>query len=128
VPEAKISIGDNVGFSGTTIQCYQEITIGDWCNIADAYLVDSPSHPLSKDRRFVDPGDVSAAPVKIEENVWISTRVVIGHGVRIGKNSVVGACSLVRSSIPADSFYAGNPAKFIKTILPTTDRPRDELP
>lgn len=128
VPEARISIGDNVGFSGTTIQCYQEITIGDWCNIADAYLVDSPSHPLSQDRRFVDPGDISAAPVKIEENVWISTRVVICHGVSIGKNSVIGACSLVRSGVPANSFYAGNPAKFIKTVLSSSEPPIDGLP
>lgn len=128
VPEASITIGDNVGFSGTTIQCYQEITIGDWCNIADAYLVDSPSHPLSQDRRFMDPGDVSAVPVKIEENVWISTRVVICHGVHIGKNSVVGACSLVRSSIPANSFYAGNPARFIKSVPPASQPPIDNLP
>jgi len=118
---ATISIGDNVGFSGTTIQCFKEISIGDWCNIADAYIIDSPAHPLSADRRFIKSGDVPVAPVRIERNVWVSTKAVILHGVTVGENSVVGACSLVRSDIPANSFYAGNPAKFIKSISPSTD-------
>ena len=120
-PDATISIGDNVGFSGTTIQCFEEISIGDWCNIADAYITDSPAHPLSADRRFVRSGDVPAAPVRIERNVWVSTRAVILHGVTVGENSVIGACSLVRSDMPANSFYAGNPARFIKTISSSTE-------
>jgi acetyltransferase-like isoleucine patch superfamily enzyme len=60
--------------------------------------------------------------VTLEQNVWISTQVVICHGVTIGANSVVGAMSLVRKAIPADCFYAGVPATFIKKI-PTADDP-----
>ena len=116
LPGALIEIGDSVGCSGTTIQCFQHIFIGDKCNIADAYIVDSPAHFLSADRRSFTSQDVPSAPVKLEENIWISTKVVICHGVTIGANSVVGACSLVRSDIPSDSFYAGNPARFIKPI------------
>lgn len=119
--DATLSVGDNVGFSGTTIQCFREISIGDWCNIADAYIIDSPAHPLSADRRFVKSGDVPVAPVRIERNVWVSTRAVILHGVTVGENSVVGACSLVRSDIPANSFYAGNPARFIRSISSSTE-------
>jgi acetyltransferase-like isoleucine patch superfamily enzyme len=127
LPEAQIIIGDNVGFSGTTIQCSQQISIGNWCNIADAYLVDSPAHSLSADRRMVPDRDIPSAPVRIERNVWISTRVVVCHGVTIGKNSVVGACSLVRFSIPANNFYAGNPAKFIKPLPEPEERRIDDL-
>jgi acetyltransferase-like isoleucine patch superfamily enzyme len=116
LPGAVIEIGDTVGFSGTTIQCFQHIFIGDKCNIADAYIVDSPAHFLSADRRLYSSKDIPSFPVKLKKNIWISAKVVICHGVTIGVNSVVGACSLVRSDIPPDSFYAGNPAKFIKPI------------
>jgi len=116
LPDASIEVGDNVGFSGTTVQCFRNISIGDWCNIADAYIVDSTAHHLSADRRFLPVHEVVSAPVKLEGNVWVSTRAVICHGVTVGENSVIGACSLIRSSIPANSFFAGNPARFIKPV------------
>jgi len=120
-PDSFIEIGNNVGFNGTTMECFEHISIGDWCNIADAYIVDSPAHHLSADRRSFSSAEVPAAPVRIMPNVWISARVVVTHGVTIGENSVIGACSLVRSDVPANSFYAGVPAKFIKRIPPPRD-------
>jgi serine acetyltransferase len=39
-------------------------------------------------------------------------------GVTIGKNSVVGAGSVVASDIPENVIAAGNPAKVIKTLDP----------
>jgi acetyltransferase-like isoleucine patch superfamily enzyme len=121
LPDAHIMVGNNVGFNGTTIQCYKQVQVNDWCNIADAYIVDSQAHLLSADRRFVPTEKVPTAAVKIMKNVWVSTNVVITQGVTIGKNSVIGACSLVRSDIPENSFYAGNPARFIKEIPPPAD-------
>lgn len=117
-PKARITIGDSATFNGTTIQCFDCITIGDLCSIANSYLVDSPSHYLTADRRIRPVSQLPTAPVKLERNVWISANVVICHGVTIGANSVVGAASLVRKDIPADSFYAGIPAQFIKKIPP----------
>ncbi|MCI5225312.1 MAG: acyltransferase [Candidatus Electrothrix sp. AX2] len=126
LPAAVIEIGNSVGFNGTTIQCFQNIFIGDNCNIADAYIVDSPAHFLSADRRSFISQEIPTAPVRLEKNIWISTKVVICHGVTIGANSVVGACSLVRSDIPSDKFYAGNPLRFIKPIpsqhIPNAER------
>jgi predicted acyltransferase (DUF342 family) len=68
LPKAHIMIGNNVGFNGTTIQCYKEIQIADWCNIADAYIVDSPAHHLSADRRFITTERVPTAAVQIMKN------------------------------------------------------------
>ncbi len=118
-PNTTIEIGHNTGFNGTTIQCYDKIVIEDWCNIADAYIIDSPAHFLSADRRFRDDRELSTAPVILKRNVWISTRVTILHGVTIGNNSVIGACSLVRNDVESDSLYAGSPARFIKKIPPS---------
>jgi acetyltransferase-like isoleucine patch superfamily enzyme len=124
-PEACIEIGHRATFNGTTIQCFDRIKIGDLCSIADGYLVDSPSHYLGADRRTLPVADLPAAPVILERNVWLSANVVVCHGVTIGANSVVGACSLVRKSIPADSFYAGVPARFIKKV-PLTSIPGND--
>jgi len=118
-PEARIHIGHHATFNGTTLQCFDRITIGDFCSIADGYLVDSPSHHLAADRRIQPVSTLPTAPVVLEQNVWVSSKVVICHGVTIGANSVVGACSLVRKDIPADSFFAGVPARFIKAVPPT---------
>jgi len=56
--------------------------------------------------------------VTIEENCWMSTNVVIcspkGQDLVIGRNSIVGANAVVRSSVPPYSMAAGNPAVIVK--------------
>lgn len=52
----------------------------------------------------------------LEENVSIGAGSIIMGGIKIGKNSMVGAGSLVTKSIPANQVWYGNPAKYIKSI------------
>jgi acetyltransferase-like isoleucine patch superfamily enzyme len=52
--------------------------------------------------------------VKIGRNVLIGANTTVLAGVTIGDSSSVSACSLVNDSIPANSFYAGVPAKKVK--------------
>lgn len=115
-PEADVSLGDHAGLNGTSIQCVNKVEIGEWSNIADAYITDTAAHTLSRRRREQDVHAAAAAPVRIGRNVWISVQVVILHGVAIGDNSVIGACSLVRADVPADVFGAGNPFRVIGPI------------
>jgi acetyltransferase-like isoleucine patch superfamily enzyme len=42
--------------------------------------------------------------------------VVILHGVTIGENSVIAACSLIRKDVPPNVMVAGNPQKIVKEI------------
>lgn len=119
--EARVVVGDDVGFNGTAVQCHDRVEIGDVSNLADAYIVDSPAHALSADRRSLPSDALPTAPVKIGRNVWVSCGCVILHGVEIGENSVVGAMSLVRKSLPPNGFYAGAPARFVKPVPPTFD-------
>jgi acetyltransferase-like isoleucine patch superfamily enzyme len=53
-------------------------------------------------------------PVIIESGCWLGDGVKIFGGVRIGKNSVIGANSVVLNNIPAYSVAVGIPAKVIK--------------
>lgn len=52
----------------------------------------------------------------IEDNVWLCEGVVVLSGVRIGKNSIIGANAVVTKDIPANCIAVGIPAKVIKTI------------
>lgn len=114
--EAEVSLGENTGLNGTSIQAVDSVRIGDLSNIADAYITDTPSHSLSRDRRIESVGAVRSRPVKIGRNVWVSVQTVILDGVSIGDDSVIGACTLVKDDVPEGVFVAGNPMKVIKSV------------
>jgi len=57
-------------------------------------------------------------PIKLEENVWIGDSTIICKGVTIGRNSVIGAGSVVRTDIPANSVAMGNPAQVVRELDP----------
>jgi len=52
----------------------------------------------------------------IESNVWLGVNVVVVKGGAIGKNTVVGACSLVNRRLPESVVAVGTPAKPIRAI------------
>ncbi len=49
----------------------------------------------------------------IESNVYIGAGVIILHGVRIGKNAIVGAGAVVTKDVKANTIVGGVPAKVI---------------
>lgn len=48
-------------------------------------------------------------PIIIEENSWIAAHCLVLNGSRIGRESVVGAGSVIRSVIPPYAIVIGNP-------------------
>ncbi len=57
-----------------------------------------------------------SCPVRIEDNVWIGGGAILLPGVVIGRNSVIGAGSVVTRSIPENCVAVGNPCRVIKHI------------
>lgn len=55
-------------------------------------------------------------PVTIEDNVWVGGGAILLPGVTIGRNSVIGAGSVVTRSIPQDCVAVGNPCRVIKRL------------
>jgi len=61
--------------------------------------------------------DVVKPPI-IRSGASIGARVLLMPGVEIGKNSIIGANSLVNKNIPDNEVWFGSPAKFIRKIKP----------
>ena len=55
----------------------------------------------------------------IEEDAWIGSGVMLLKKSMIGEGAIVGASSLVNSSVLPYSVYAGQPARFIKPRFET---------
>lgn len=119
-PDAVIEAGDHIGLNGTVVHCFKSVRIGRLCNFAAAYISDSQSHALSADRRTNLDVTVKQGDVVFEENVWLAMHTVISYGVTIGRNSVVGALSLVTDSVPPNSVVFGIPARVVKEIPGST--------
>lgn len=116
----KLIIGNNVGMSSTAIVCDKFIQIGDSVKIGgNVVIYDTDFHSLDVDQRkewVSDYNNTNRLDVIIENNVFIGAHSTILKGVRIGENSIVGACSVVTKSIPENQIWGGNPAKFIRNI------------
>ena len=121
-----ISIGNNViiNINCTFVDC-NKITIGNNVLIASNVQIYTATHPVNISDRLLDNWSYNnphaffntyALPVTIEDNVWIGGGVIILPGVTIGKNSVIGAGSVVNKSIPPNSLAVGHPCKVIRKI------------
>jgi maltose O-acetyltransferase len=69
---------------------------------------------LSSDIPIKYQGVTEEKSVTIGDGCWICSRVIILPGVHIGKNSVIGAGSVVTKDIPDYAIAAGNPAKVVR--------------
>jgi acetyltransferase-like isoleucine patch superfamily enzyme len=119
--EAKIIIGKHCDLNGCTISAYQKIEIGDFVQIGSfTWIVDSDLHAIDPRVRrqqlegeLYDRSLVLRAEVRIEDDVWIGSNVLVMKGVCIGRGSVIGAGSIVLGDIPAFSLAVGNPARVV---------------
>lgn len=91
--------------------------------IEDDVMLGSGVHIYVSNHRFdrtdiplIDQGYYPDKPVLLQTGCWIGANSVILPGVTIGKNTVIGAGSIVTKSIPDGVVAAGNPARIIKHI------------
>lgn len=100
-----ISFGKNVLIErNVTLSDYDKITIGDDVEIGSGSSLLTTSFKMND---LNEPERVEA-PIVIEENVKIGSCVIILPGVKIGKNSIVEAGSLVENNLAAKSYFKNN--------------------
>lgn len=53
----------------------------------------------------------------IEEEVWVGVNCTLLPGARLGRGSIVGACSMVNKEVPPYAVVVGTPAKIIASVF-----------
>ena len=101
------------------------IHIGHMTFIAPGCVISCASHAIHPSQRA--DGISISKPIFIEDNVWIGANCTICGGVRIGKDSVIGAGSVVIRDIPAGVVAAGVPCKVIREITDEDIIPESEI-
>lgn len=125
------NIGSNT-FIGPFVEIQKDVTIGKNCKIQShtfiCELVDIGDHCfIGHGVMFVNDLFAIGGPASGDKTLWKSTR--IGQNVSIGSNAtilpvnicdnvVIGAGAVVTKNITKPGIYAGNPAKFLRTINP----------
>lgn len=90
------------------------IYIGDRVMLGPNVTIATANHPINSELR--EKGLQYNKDVHIDENTWIAANVVIVPGIRIGKNVVIGAGSVVTKDIPDNVVAVGNPCHILREI------------
>lgn len=116
-PAIVIGRGSRVG-PRSVITAMNQICIGEDVLMAPGVFITDHNHEYSDvNEPILDQGLTSGGRIIIEQNCWLSycSMIIAGKSdVVIGRNSVVGAHSIVTQSCPPYSVLAGNPAKIVK--------------
>lgn len=106
-----VRIGRKVGImNGCLMMAAGGITIEDGVSIAANVQLVSNNHDFYAREILV------CKPVHIGIGAWIGAGATILPGVRVGRNAIVGAASVVTRDVPDSTVVAGNPARIIKTL------------
>lgn len=117
-PSATVRIGENTWINNG-FRCIAEhtsIAIGANCLIgANVEILDSDFHGVRLDERGLSKPEW-AAPVVLEDQVFIGSNVRILKGVRVGAGAVIANSALVVSDVPPMTISGGVPAKVLSAI------------
>jgi len=116
--KSRLLIGKNTEIGNhSTISAYREIIIGDGVLTGPhVYIADHNHNYLNPNVHIYKQGVLAEenSRVIIGEGTWLGTNVVIVGSVKIGKQCVVGANTVVTKDIPDYSVAVGIPARVIK--------------
>ena len=133
-PQGRFVCGDRCYIGDSHIVCHTAVSLGDDVVISwGVTIVDHNSHDVAWRGRANDILDwakgrkdwsrVKIAPVVIRDRVWIGFNAIILKGVTIGECAVVAAGAVVTKDVAPYTVVAGNPARPVKILEPTDERP-----
>lgn len=114
-----ITVGEGTTFFGhVTIDIQRPclVEIGRNCNLSDGVFIITHGYDWSVLREKFGEMLGSSGKVVLEDNIFVGINALILKGVKIGRNTIIGAGSVVTHDIPANCVAAGNPCKVIMTL------------
>lgn len=96
---SRLRIGSYCGFNdGAIFDLAGTITIGNHVAVG---------HAVSFLTTLRQEGVETAAPITIEDGVWLGTRCTINGGVTVGAGSVIGAGMVITADVPPNTLMTG---------------------
>lgn len=115
---AKLVLGSGYMNHDCVIDCFSFITIGHGVVISERVVIrDSDNHAIisTENGELKSDEKPAAAPIVIQDHVWLGMNVIVLKGVTIGEGAIVAAGSVVTKDVPPHCLVAGVPAKVVKT-------------
>jgi acetyltransferase-like isoleucine patch superfamily enzyme len=113
--EGTISIGaKTVMGQECTISCFQHVSIGRECVIADRVMMIDFDHGVVEVERPIRLQGIYKRDVRVGNNVWIGYGACILRGVTVGDNAIIGTNAVVTRDVPDNAVVGGVPARVIR--------------
>ena len=112
----KLVIGDQVSIGKSAmIQCIGGVTIGNNVMIGHGVQIISAGHYIPEAGESMRFSGLHAAPIVIEDDVWIGAGAIILPAVVIAKGAVIAAGAVVTKPVAPNTIVGGVPANFIRS-------------
>lgn len=112
-----LRIGNNVGISEF---CYFSIRgnliIGDNVIFGPGVKIFTENHSFNLSDSYFRLQNEIRNEVRIGNNVWVGSNVILLPGITIDDNVVIAAGSVVNKNIPSGTLYGGVPSKHLKNL------------
>lgn len=114
---AKLTIGNNVFFNNDcSLNCMGEIEIGDDCIFGENIKIYDHNHKFRDKKILIRKQGYKVKKVRIGNNCWFGSNVIILPGVTIGDNVVIGAGCTIYNDIPDNSIIKNIQNQEIRSI------------
>ena len=113
----KLNIGNSCFFNNNcSINCLGTIEIGNNNQFGEGVLFYDHNHIYKNKNQLISDQGYNVGGIKIGNNCWIGSNVVILKNVEIGDNVVIGAGCVIYQSIPANSVVTNQQNLLIREI------------
>lgn len=131
----RLVLGDRCSIGKrTNISSHNQVVVETGVLMGPSVVIMDYNHEFSDpEKPILEQGVTPGGRIIIQRNCWIGqgAAILCGHGeLIIGRNSVIGANSVVTRSCPPHSVVAGNPARLVRrydsqtgTWIRTTESP-----
>ena len=112
----EITIGDDVNIGQYChITCANKVSIGSGVSVLPNVLITDIEHEYIPEKSLRQTGlNVGSVEIGNYAVIGMGARILGHRNIKIGRNAIVGANSVVTSDVPDNAIVAGAPAKIIK--------------
>lgn len=118
----RIEFGKNVSLNEWVyLSAFGGLKIGNDVRIGHRVSIMTSDHNFNEVDIPIYKQGLKAAPVVIEDDVWIGCNVTVLKGVTVGKGAIIAAGAVVTKDVQPYSIVGGVPAKPISSRLKTNE-------